>query len=300
MFSDGIFMKPRVLITGAAGLIGRYFMGTASRWAPGWDVHGVARGDLDLTDHAAVEEAWRLLKPTAVIHCAALSRTKDCEQNPHLARRINVEATVRLAHLSKNIPFIFLSSGEVFDGRQGWYRENDDPTPINFYGKTKLEAEQLVLQNPRHTVVRIVLTAGTSPHGDRSFVEDMSQGAKSGKTMTLYRDEFRCPLPAGAIARAIWELTGADAPGLYHLGGRERLSRWEIGQALLPWYPELQGRLVEGSARVHTGAPRPADLSLNCEKIQAVLSFPIPGFRSWLDGRVRRGTDLWDYEASLS
>lgn len=293
-------MKPRVLITGAAGLIGRYFVETASRWVPGWEVHGLTRAGLDLTDDAAVERTWQLLRPAAVIHCAALSRTKDCEHNPQLARRINVDATAHLAHLSQNIPFFFLSSGEVFDGRQGWYRETDDPTPINFYGKTKLEAEQGVLQNPRHTVVRIVLTAGTSPHGDRSFVEDMSRGAKSGKAMTLYRDEFRCPLPAGTIARAIWELTAAHAPGLYHLGGGERLSRWEIGQALLPWYPELQGCLVEGSACSHAGAPRPADLSLNCEKIQALLSFPIPGFRSWLKGRVHRGVDLWDYEASLS
>jgi dTDP-4-dehydrorhamnose reductase len=78
------------------------------------------------------------------------------------------------------------------------------------------------------------------------------------------------------------------------------LSRWEVGQALLPWYQELQGRLVKGCARDHTGAPRPADLSLNCEKIQTHLSFPIPGFRSWLKDRVHRGVDLWDYEPSLS
>jgi len=91
-----------------------------------------------------------------------------------------------------------------------------------------------------------------------------------------------------------------QAPGLYHLGGRERLSRWEIGQALLAWYPELQGHLSEGSARTHAGAPRPADLSLNCEKLQALLSFPIPGFRSWLTDRKHEGIDVWDYHSSSS
>ena len=294
-------MKPRVIVTGAAGLIGQYCVKSASRWAPDLEVRGLSRADLDLTDRAAAERAWRHLKPSAVIHCAALSRTKDCEQNPQLARRINVDATGDLARLSEDIPFIFLSSGEVFDGERGWYREGDAPNPINFYGKTKLEAERLVLQNPRHTVVRIVLTAGTSQNGDRSFVEDMYRAARSGKIVTLYADEHRCPLPAGAIARAIWELVGKDESGLFHLGGHERLSRWEVGQALLPWYPELHGRLVKGWARDHTGAPRPADLSLNCEKIQVCLSFPIPGFRSWLKDRVHRGVDLWDYEArSLS
>lgn len=292
-------MKPRVIITGAAGLIGRYFAKSAARWASGWEVFGLSRADLDLTDHVAAEQVWQRLKPSAVIHCAALSRTKECEHNPQLARRINVEVTAHLARLSKDIPFIFLSSGEVFDGKAGWYQETDEPNPINLYGKTKLEAEQRVLQNPRHAVVRIVLTAGASQHGDRSFVEDMCRSVESGKNVTLYGDEFRCPLPAGAIARSVWELLNNGAPGLYHLGGRERLSRWEIGQALLPWYPELQGHLVEGSAGEHTGAPRPVDLSLNCEKIQALLPFPIPGFRSWLRDRTHQGVDLWDYEPSL-
>jgi dTDP-4-dehydrorhamnose reductase len=290
-------MKPRVLVTGAAGLIGQYVVNSAPRWASGWDVRGLTRADLELTDHTAVTTVFRKLKPDLVIHCAALSRTKDCEQDPRLARRINVEATAHLAQLCHDIPFVFLSSGEVFDGRRGWYSEDDRPAPINVYGTTKVEAEQRVLENPRHTVVRIVLTAGTCRTGDRSFVEDMCRTAKAGKNVTLYADEFRCPLPAGVIARAVWELAACRQPGLYHLGGSERLSRWEIGEALLPWYPVLNGRLVKGSSRDHRGAPRPADLSLNCKKIQRLLPFPIPGFRSWLDGRMHRDIDLWDYES---
>lgn len=293
-------MKPRVIITGAAGLIGQYVLKSAARWAPGWEAHGLSRAHLDLTDHLAVERAWQRLKPNVVIHCAALSRTKDCEQDSQQARLINVDGTAHLAHLCNDIPLIFLSSGEVFDGQRGWYREDDGPHPLNIYGQTKLEAEQHVLQNPLHTVVRIVLTAGTSRDGDRSFVEDMCRTAKAGRNVTLYADEFRCPLPAGIIARAIWELVQRDRPGLYHLGGSERLSRWEIGQALLPWYPELTGRLVKGSSRDHQGAPRPADLSLNCEKIQSLLSFRIPGFRSWLTGRTHAGADLWDIEPGSS
>ena len=288
-------MAPLVLITGAAGLIGHYLFKTAPRWAPQWDVRGISRHDVDLTDAAGLTGVVRSLKPLAIIHCAALSRTKDCEQNPEQAHRINVEVTAHLAQLSQDIPFIFLSSGEVFDGGTGWYVETDEPNPINVYGQTKLEAERVVLQNPGHTVVRIVLTAGTSQNGDRSFVEDMCRAATARKDVTLYADEFRCPLPAGVIARVIWELVDCKQPGLYHLGGSERLSRWEIGETLLPWCPELKGRLVKGSARNHIGSPRPADLSLHCDKIQSLLSFRIPGFREWLAGRPRRGADLWDY-----
>jgi len=288
-------MAPRAIITGAAGLIGQYLVKTASRWAPDWKVTGLSRADLELTETLNVDARIHALKPDLLIHCAALSRTKACEQDPEQARRINVETTAHLAQLSEDIPFIFLSSGEVFEGKAGWYGETDEPNPINVYGRTKLEAEQAVLEHSGHTVVRIVLTAGTSETGDRSFVEDMCRTAKSGKDVTLYADEFRCPLPAGVIARAIWELVDRKQPGLYHLGGSERLSRWEIGETLLPWYPELNGRLMTGSARSHVGSLRPADLSLRCDKIQSVLSFRIPGFREWLTGRPRRGADLWDY-----
>jgi len=288
-------MAPRAIITGAAGLIGQYLVKTAPRWAHDWEVQGLTRADLDLTDHANVDRIWQSIKPDAVIHCAALSRTKDCEQDPESARRINVEVTAHIAQLSRHIPFVFLSSGEVFDGRTGWYGETDKPNPINVYGQTKMEAEQAVLQNPIHAVVRIVLTAGTSETGNRSFVEDMCRIAQAGKDVTLYADEFRCPLPAGVIARAVWELVDRKQPGLYHLGGSERLSRCEIGESLLPWYPELKGRLVEGSARNHIGSLRPVDLSLRYDKIQSLLSFRIPGFREWLTGRSRRDADLWDY-----
>ena len=290
-------MRPIAIITGAAGLIGQYLVKTAPRWAPEWDVRGLTRTDLDLTDRVTVERTWESIKPSAVVHCAALSRTKDCEQDPEKARHINVEGTAHLAQLSQDIPFIFLSSGEVFDGKTGWYSESDEPNPINVYGQTKLEAEQAVLQNPRHTVVRIVLTAGTSETGDRSFVEEMCRTAQAGKDVTLYADEFRCPLPAAVIVRAIWELVDHKQPGLYHLGGSERLSRWEIGEILLPWCPELNGHLKKGSAKNHVGSLRPADLSLRCNKVQSLLSFRIPGFREWLAGRSRQGVDLWDYLA---
>ncbi|MBH0182406.1 MAG: NAD-dependent epimerase/dehydratase family protein [Nitrospira sp.] len=63
-------MTPRVVVTGAAGLIGQYVMKSAVRWAPGWEVHGLTRADLDLTDQAAVERIWQRIDPHAVIHCA--------------------------------------------------------------------------------------------------------------------------------------------------------------------------------------------------------------------------------------
>ena len=188
----------------------------------------------------------------------------------------------------------------LIDGSKGWYVETDPVNPLNVYGETKAEAERIVLQNPRHSVIRVALNAGTSPTGDRSFVEDMRNSVKGGTLLTLFTDEFRCPLPAGMTARALWGLIDQDRPGLYHLGGAERLSRWEIGQALTSWYPELAGQIQPGSVRTYTGGPRPPDLSMRCDKLQTLLSFPLSGLRAWLAGRTSAGQDLWDYpERSL-
>uniref|UniRef100_UPI0011811E0F sugar nucleotide-binding protein n=1 Tax=Nitrospira cf. moscoviensis SBR1015 TaxID=96242 RepID=UPI0011811E0F len=80
--SERVVMTRRAVITGAAGLIGSYLVRNAARWAPGWEVRGLGRADVDLTDQRAVERAWQVLKPDAVIHCAAMSRTMDCERDP--------------------------------------------------------------------------------------------------------------------------------------------------------------------------------------------------------------------------
>jgi dTDP-4-dehydrorhamnose reductase len=288
-------MKPLVLVTGAAGLIGHYLLNSAPRWAPQWDVRGLTRQDVDLTDVNAVRGLWRDLHPHVVVHCAAQSRTGPCQKNPTMARDINVQATALLAELAGEIPFIFLSSDQVFDGAKGWYVETDPVNPLNVYGETKAEAERLVLQNPRHSAIRLALNAGTSFTGNRSFVEDMRNSVKDGASLTLFTDEFRCPLPAGMTARAIWELIEQERPGLYHLGGAERLSRWEIGQALTSWYPELVGQIRPGSVTAYAGAPRPPDLSMQCDKLQALLSFRLSGLREWLAVRTSVSADLWDY-----
>ncbi len=293
-------MKPIALVTGAAGLIGGYLVRTAPRWVPDWDVRGVTRAEVDLTDRAQVKRLWNRHRPDLVIHCAALSRTGLCEQDPAQARLINVEATRILADLARDVPFIFLSTDQVFDGAKGQYVETDAVHPLNVYAQTKAEAEQIVLANPAHGVVRIALTAGTSPTRDRSFVEDMVRSAAKGAKLTLFTDEFRCPLPAGALVRALWEFGVQRRAGLYHVGGHERLSRWEIGELLATRFPALRASIQPGSVADYHGPPRPPDLSMRSEKMQALLSFRLPGFRQWLTDASPDGGDLWDYPPAES
>jgi dTDP-4-dehydrorhamnose reductase len=249
---------------------------------PDWRVIGLERSGLDLLDWRAVNERFEREQPGLVIHCAALSKSPACQANPLLARKINVEATARLAELACSIPFIFLSTDLVFDGRGGDYREEDPVNPLSVYAETKAEAEAAILSNPLHTVVRTSLNGGVSPTRDRGFNEEMQGAWKEGKTLTLFTDEFRCPIPALVTARGLWEMAAKRMTGLYHLAGSEKLSRWEIGRLLASRHAELNPRIQPGSLKNYAGPPRSPDTSLNCEKLAGELSFPLPGLTSWL------------------
>src|SRR3989442_8452877 len=255
-------MNELIWVTGAGGLIGNYLVQTAPRYAPNWRVTGLIRAQLDLTDFNAVREQFRARTPQLVIHCAALSRSPACQENPSLARKLNVEATACLAELADDIPFISLSSDLVFDGQQGHYDESAQPNPLNVYAETKIAAEQVVLANPKHTVVRLSLNGGASPTGDRGFNEEMRRAWQAGKTLNLFVDEFRCPMPALVTARAIWELVAQCKPGLYHLAGSQRLSRWQMGRLIAARWPQLNPQLEPASRKDYAGPPRPLDTSL--------------------------------------
>ncbi len=271
-----------VWITGAGGLIASYLVRLSSISATDLRVTGLTRAQLDMLDSAAVRRAFHEQRPAAIIHCAAMSKSPDCQAQPELARRINVEATALLAGLAADIPFIFFSSDLVFDGKKGNYVETDAVNPLSIYAETKVAAERIVLANLRHTVLRTSLNAGTSPRGDSAFNEQLRRDWQAGRVPKFFVDEFRCPIPAIVTARATWELLNGGATGLFHLAGAERLSRMQIGEALAARHPELKPRFLAGSLKEYSGAPRAPDTSLNSARAQQILSFPLPGLRQWL------------------
>lgn len=275
--------SPLVWLTGASGLIGTYLARSAPRFAPRWRVRSLTRADFDLLDFPAIERAFDRDRPQRVIHCAAMTVVAEVQKNPALAQRVNVELTQFLAGLAAEIPFIFFSTDLVFDGRKGGYTETDAGNPLHVYGETKLAAEHEVLKNSRHLVIRTSLNGGISPAGDRAFNEQLRRSLQlAGQGMTLFTDEFRCPIPAAETARAVWDLAGKKCTGLYHLAGAQKLSRAQIGELLVQRWPEVTAKIKHGSARDFPGPPRALDTSLDISKVQPVLSQPLPGLGEWL------------------
>ena len=194
-------------------------------------------------------------QPQLVIHCAAVSALAEAQANPELARRVNVEVTKLWPELAAEIRFIFFSTDLVFNGRKGNYVETDAVNPIHVYGETKAAAEEIVLRNPHHIVVRTSINGGISRAGNRGFNEQLRLALQAGQGMTLFTDEFRCPIFAGETARAVWELANQKCAGLFHVAGAEKLSRWQIGQLLAKRWPQLAPKSSRVRQRIFPARP---------------------------------------------
>ncbi len=280
--------RKTILITGSSGFLGRYLV----KYAPGnFDLiaHYRTKGpngyqksiqylplDFVSGDFSFIEQ----IEPAVIIHTAAMSSPDACEINPEEAYRINVEAVKRLVDIARRrrSRFIFLSTDLVFDGMGGHYLENDVPAPLNVYGETKAAAERYILENLENSVViRPSLFYGKSLNGRPSFTEIMLDNLRAGKKVFLYTDQFRTPILVNSLASAIWELVEHTFTGILHLGGSQRVSRYEMGQIICEMLQIDPALLIPvRSADNKTIATRPLDCSLDISLAGQILATLLP------------------------
>jgi dTDP-4-dehydrorhamnose reductase len=274
----------RIVVTGANGQLGSYLLkrlvSTGSHTVFPWS--GSERGPycglelrpVDLTDQAATRSALRDANPDVIVHAAAKSSAEAVRRSPEAAWTVNVDATARLAEWCRDHDrrLVFTSTDMVFDGTRSWYREADAPAPILAYGRTKAAAEASVINVARGVVVRISLLFGQSLSGRSSFFDRVMARLKAGEPQAFFNDEFRTPLDYATAAHALIRIAETDRPGIIHLGGRERVSRFELMQQTARSLG-VDPALVQSNRRedVALGEPRPADLSLDTTLLDSVL-----------------------------
>lgn len=265
----------KVLITGVSGFLGSKVR-TMFAAHPGWEVWGLSRSGLisvdhivalDITNEKATACLLSKLEPDLMIHCAALTGSDECERSPDLAHAVNVLGTL---YLVRNMPgrFVLISTDYVFDGRRGSYSEADEPCPINLYGRTKLEAEEIVRKHCRHhIIVRTAGLYGYNHHGNNRFTNTLlSEGIEYAPV-----DLVSSPTLIDDVASILISMVQQGKVGLYHLTGPDPRSRYSflceaataLGASRIP-LPTLAG---------HMGylAPRPRDSSLVSAKLDRQL-----------------------------
>ena len=271
----------RLLVTGASGFLGWYICRAAqSNWRVygtyyqhSINIPGVSLQHLDLSDAEAVQLWLGQIQPEAIIHTAALSQPNRCEQEPEQSYRINVKAARILAQYcgQREIPFAFTSTDQVFNGRSAPYCEIDAPSPINVYGRHKAEAERIIAEaHPAAAICRMPLMYGAATPTAKSFLQGFLRTLKTGQSLRLFIDEYRSPAYAEDAAQGLL-LALDNVQGILHLGGPQRLSRYEFGLLMAKAF-RLDASLIVPSrqADVPMAAARPADVSSDSRKAFAL------------------------------
>ncbi|MBD2206377.1 NAD(P)-dependent oxidoreductase [Calothrix sp. FACHB-1219] len=264
----------KLLITGASGFLGWHICQLAKTE---WEVYGtyfshaleipdVKMQKVNLTEFQELKDIFNNINPTAVIHTAALSQPNFCQNNPEESYQINVTASCNIAGLCADyqIPCAFTSTDLVFNGLNAPYKETDTVCPVNIYGEQKVQAELDMLARYPHTAVcRMPLMFGMSTPTANSFIQPFIDTLKSGKELNLFIDEFRTPASGTTAAKGLL-LALEKVQGLIHLGGKERISRYDFGQLLVEVF-QISEAKIKGCYQkdVKMAAPRPADVSLD-------------------------------------
>ena len=223
-------------------------------------------------------------KPDLLIHTAAMTDVDLCEQNPKRCHRINTKAVQVLSEtcLSLNAFFLHLSTDFVFDGKKGPYSEEDATGPLNRYGLSKLESEQVLKSSGlRHAIVRTCLVYGTPPPNNfLSFLKAHLQK----KECPLVADQVRTPTWVEHLAAGCEQIVTREIEGTFHIAGKEGLSPHDIGLTLAQHLNLSTARLKPVSSRhLHTHAPRPLKAGLNIEKARKLLTYEPSSFKQVLD-----------------
>jgi dTDP-4-dehydrorhamnose reductase len=261
---------PRVLITGAAGMLGRRLV---EAFREGWEVEAAARADADVTDLEAIRALVARARPDVIVHAAAYTDVDGCEKEPDRALRTNGIGTRNLALAARDAgcELLYVSTDFVFDGeKRGPYGEWDTPNPISLYGASKLWGEQFVRDLlARFWIVRTQWVFG--PDG-RNFVDTILARARSAPALQVVVDQRGSPTYTVDLAAEIRRIVEEGAHGLYHVSNAGECTWHEFAVEILR-QAGLQSVPVEEirSEELRRPARRPANSVLHNAHLELTI-----------------------------
>jgi len=192
----------KVLITGAGGMTGSELVRQAQERS--WDVVGLARGDLDITDADAVEGVIGSERPDVIINAAAYTAVDAAEEDPEAAMAVNAAGAQNIARAARinGAQVLHISTDYVFDGEASVpYLPEDRPGPLNVYGESKLAGEMAIRDAcPEHVIVR---TSWVYSHEGKNFVRSMIRAAEEKSELRVVNDQHGCPTSSQDLAHAL-------------------------------------------------------------------------------------------------
>jgi dTDP-4-dehydrorhamnose reductase len=274
--------EPISLITGSGGYLGRRLVARAGSLGRVIAVHrrepSAALGEVvivDVADRNAVLELVERVRPSAIVHAAAVNPGQGDED---AMERVNAGGSRNVAEAAAEFGarLVAVSTDIVHDGRAGPYADDVPPTPINAYGRTKAAGEEAVLSTyPSAVVVRTSLMYGLDEmdRGTAGFAERLGRG----ETLSLFSDVQRNPVQVDVLADALLGLCAVDYSGLLNVAGSQALTREEFARKMLAyWGIESEGLIQPVLAR-YISDSIPVDVRLTSNRAEKLLGTTFPG-----------------------
>ncbi len=288
--------KKKIFITGANGLLGQKLVeqlvekGEFEVYASGRGAcripeNGFTYCSLDIADEQEVKRVVSEIMPDIVIHGAAMTNVDQCELNREACYEANVEATRYLLNASEEIQahFIFVSTDFIFSGNEGPLDENAIPSPVNFYGETKLEAEGLVMgSRTKWCIARTVLVFGVAHDLTRSNIILWVKGSlEAGKEIQVVDDQFRTPTLAEDLAAGCVLIAEQRAEGVYNISGPDFLTPYEMAMETAEFFGLDKSLIKRTDSNTFTQpARRPLKTGFIIDKARKELGFEPKTFQA--------------------
>jgi dTDP-4-dehydrorhamnose reductase len=289
-----------LLITGAAGVAGYNAFHYFHRKYPGqvvgirphqtWKLVGTGIVAEDAKDPEGMRRLFDRYGFRSVLNCVGNCALKSCELDPAMAHALNVQsARVAADNIRRHqARLVHLSSDLVYSGAGAGNHVETDPTdPVTIYGKTMVEAEQVLLtQTPDAALLRISLPMGVSFNRHAGAIDWIQSRFRADRPATLYFDEVRSCTYCDDLSAVCEKFLSNETAGLFHCGGPLALTLYRIAQ-VINRVGDYRPELLKGCPRIEAGPipPRAGNVSMNSSKLIAELGEQ--PFQPW-----PRGDDL--------
>jgi len=257
----------KIFISGASGLVGsnclKHFteMGceTIGTYFSYPTSNTVYFNTLDLSDKGNFDISG--FNPDVIVHCGALTHVDYCEDHVEESYDKTVVSTRNLLQLAKKLTakLVYISTDYVFDGKAGPYMEEDTVHPLSVYAKHKLEAEQLVMNEAEHLVLRVTNVYGKEER-NKNFVSRIIEQCigRQKLVLKLPQDQYATPVNAWDIARAMYLLLRDQHTGIFHIASTDWMNRVELALNILKYFPAAEFELIPiTTAEMKQPAARP-------------------------------------------
>lgn len=235
------FSNMKILVTGSNGFLGQHLalflvekghqVLALSKGAQRIPVGNFIYQTVELTQKVAVNQAFETFQPHLVIHSAAMSKPDECHLDQVACLLHNVTATEHLIEAASKTSarMLYVSTDFIF-GENGPHAETTIPNPLNFYGQSKLMAEEKVRASGLdYHIIRPVFIYGKYWEGMRpSFIQWVAQNLEAGKPIKVVSDQLRTPSYVQDLCKGIELVFSGPSNTEYHLAGKDRISPYEM------------------------------------------------------------------------